>query len=167
MTLSRIVVGEVRGPEIVAMMQAMTNGYGGNMCTLHASEPSVVFDRIAELYLLAQGNMSERLAYRQAANALHYIVFVDGSIDETRIGGHRHRFVSHVMEVTGIGEGGRPDTNEIFGPAPEWDEPRAVPKMHPRHIMELRRVGFDPDLLGNPRGTWGSPLPLMIREQTS
>lgn len=167
MTLSRIVVGEVRGPEIVAMMQAMTNGYGGNLCTLHASEPGVVFDRIAELYLLAQGNMSERLAYRQAANGLHFIVFIDGSIDETKIGGHRHRFVSHVLEVTGIGEGGRPDTNEIFGPAPEWDEPRAVPKMHPRRILELRRVGFDPELLNHPYGTWGSPLPLMIREAVS
>ena len=167
MTLSRIVVGEVRGPEIVAMMQAMTNGYGGNLCTLHASEPGVVFDRIAELYLLAQGNISERLAYRQAANALHYIVFVDGSIDETRIGGHRHRFVSHVLEVTGIGEGGRPDTNEIFGPALEWDEPRAVPKMHPRRIVELRRVGFDPELLNNPCGTWSGPLPLMVREKLS
>ena len=71
------------------------------------------------------------------------------------------------LPVTGIGEGGRPDTNEIFGPVPEWDEPRAVPKMHPRRAVELRRVGFDPELLNNPYGTWGSPLPLLIREATS
>ena len=76
----------------------------------------MVFDRIAELYLLAQANMTEQLAYRQAANGLDFIVFV-GSVDETQIGGHRHRFVSHVLEVTGIGEGGRPATNTIFSPA--------------------------------------------------
>ncbi|WP_371930691.1 CpaF family protein [Streptomyces poriferorum] len=163
MSLSRIVVGEVRGPEIVAMLQAMTNGQGGNLSTLHAIHPGVVFDRIAELYLLAQANMSEQLAYRQAANGLDFIVFVN-SLDETRIGGHRHRFLSHVMEVTGIGEGGRPDTNMIFGPRPEWDEPRAVPLMHPRCINDLRRVGFDSDLLNSPRGTWPGALPLMIRE---
>ncbi|MFF4248932.1 CpaF family protein [Streptomyces sp. NPDC001822] len=163
MSLARIVVGEVRGPEIVAMLQAMTNGQGGNLCTLHAIHPSVVFDRIAELYLLAQANMSEQLAYRQAANGLHFIVFVN-SIDETKIAGYRHRFLSHVVEVTGIGEGGRPDTNTIFGPRPEWDEPRAVPLMHPRCINDLRRVGFDADLLNAPRGTWPTVLPLKVRE---
>ncbi len=163
MTLTRIVVGEVRGPEIVAMLQAMTNGAGGNLCTLHAIHPSVVFDRIAELYLLAQANMSESLAYRQAANGLHFIVFVS-SVDETKIGGHRHRFISHVLEVTGIGEGGRPETNTIFGPRPEWGEHRAVPLMHPRCIPDLRRAGFDAALLNDPSGAWGAPLPLLVTE---
>ncbi|NUS15642.1 MAG: CpaF family protein [Streptomyces sp.] len=163
MTLTRIVVGEVRGPEIVAMLQAMTNGRGGNLSTLHAIHPSVVFDRIAELYLLAQANMSESLAYRQAANGLHFIVFVN-SVDETRIGGHRHRFVSHVLEVTGIGEGGRPETNLVFGPRPEWGEDRGVPLMHPRCINDLRRTGFDAELLNSPGGAWTGQLPLMIRE---
>ncbi|MER7467902.1 CpaF/VirB11 family protein [Streptomyces sp. NPDC097981] len=163
MTLTRIVVGEVRGPEIVAMLQAMTNGAGGNLCTLHAIHPSVVFDRIAELYLLAQANMSESLAYRQAANGLHFIVFVS-SVDETKIGGHRHRFVSHVLEVTGIGEGGRPETNTVFGPRPEWGEYRAVPLMHPRCVPDLRRAGFDAALLNDPSGAWGAPLPLLVTE---
>ncbi|WUD70296.1 CpaF/VirB11 family protein [Streptomyces sp. NBC_00510] len=162
MSLARVVVGEVRGPEIVAMMQAMTNGQGGNLCTIHASHPSVVFDRIAELYLQAQGNMTPELAYRQAAHGLDFIVYVDGSIDERPIGGRRHRFVTHVLEVTGIGEAGRPDTNQIFGPAPQWDEPRAVPHMHPRCINELRRTGFDSDLLSAPRGTWRGGLPLLV-----
>lgn len=161
MTLTRIVVGEVRGPEIVAMLQAMTNGMGGNLSTLHAIHPSVVFDRIAELYLLAQANMSERLAYRQAANGLHFIVFVS-AIDETKIGGHRHRFVSHILEVTGIGEGGRPETNQIFGPRPEWGEHRAVPLMQPRCINDLRRAGFDGSLLTDPQGAWTTALPLLV-----
>ncbi|MFZ3475757.1 CpaF family protein [Streptomyces sp. 4.24] len=161
MTLARIVVGEVRGPEIVAMLRAMTNGLGGNLSTLHAIHPSVVFDRIAELYLSAQANVSEGLAYRQAANGLHFIVFVS-SIDETRIGGHRHRFVSHVLEVTGIGEGGRPETNAIFGPRPEWGEQRAVPLMQPRCIDDLRRVGFDGSLLVKPDGAWTTALPLLV-----
>ncbi|MGW6412309.1 CpaF family protein [Streptomyces vinaceus] len=166
MTLTRIVVGEVRGPEIVAMLQAMTNGAGGNLCTLHAIHPSVVFDRIAELYLLAQANMSESLAYRQAANGLHFIVFVS-SIDETKIGGHRHRFVSHVLEVTGIGEGGRPETNTVFGPRLEWGEHRAVPLMQPRCINDLRRAGFDSALLNVPGGAWTAALSLMVDEGAS
>jgi Flp pilus assembly CpaF family ATPase len=151
MSLTRIVVGEVRGPEITAMMQALTNGRPGNLCTMHASSPYVVFDRIAELYLLAQGNFSETLAYRQIANGLHFIVFVDV---DTRGGGKR-RYVSHVLEITGIGEGGRPAYNTVFGPPPTtgqgWEVPeaRAVPRTPPTPVTlrRLEQAGFDPQLL--------------------
>ncbi|MFJ9544059.1 CpaF family protein [Streptomyces sp. NPDC101225] len=161
MSLERIVVGEVRGPEVVAMMQALTNGSGGNLCTIHARRPDIVFDRIAELYALAQGNLSEQLAYRQTANGLDFIVYVDMT-DETQIGGRRHRYVSHVLELTGIGESGRPATNEVFSPGHAWGELRAVPRMEPGCIDDLRRVGFDSALLQEPYGAWPAPLPLKV-----
>ncbi|MGW3681246.1 CpaF family protein [Streptomyces prasinus] len=161
MSLERIVVGEVRGPEVVAMMQALTNGAGGNLCTIHARRPHIIFDRIAELYALAQGNLSEQLAYRQTANGLDFIVYVDMT-DETQIGGRRHRYVSHVLELTGIGESGRPATNEVFSPGMEFGELRAVPRMDPGCIDDLRRVGFDSSLLQQPYGAWPAPLPLKV-----
>ncbi|WP_438307075.1 CpaF family protein (plasmid) [Streptomyces sp. HUAS TT11] len=161
MSLERIVVGEVRGPEVVAMMQALTNGSGGNLCTIHARRPDIVFDRIAELYALAQKNLSEQLAYRQTANGLDFVVFVDMT-DETQIGGRRHRYVSHVLELTGIGENGRPATNAVFSPGAEWGELRAVPRMDPACIDDLRRVGFDSSLLQQPYGAWPTPLPLKV-----
>ncbi|MFJ9729429.1 CpaF family protein [Streptomyces sp. NPDC101209] len=161
MSLERIVVGEVRGPEVVAMMQALTNGSGGNLCTIHARRPDIVFDRIAELYALAQENLSEQLAYRQTANGLDFIVYVDMT-DETQIGGRRHRYVSHVLELTGIGESGRPATNEVFAPGAEWGELRAVPRMDPACIDDLRRAGFDSSLLQQPYGAWPAPLPLIV-----
>ncbi|MEU8893703.1 ATPase, T2SS/T4P/T4SS family [Streptomyces sp. NPDC048442] len=150
MSLTRIVVGEVRGPEITAMMQALTNGRPGNLCTMHASSPYVVFDRIAELYLLAQGNFSETLAYRQIANGLHFIVFVE--VDTTRT--RKRRYVSHVLEITGIGEGGRPAFNTVFGPpvtGEGWEMPeaRAVPRTPPTPttLRKLEAAGFDTQLL--------------------
>ncbi|WP_432190008.1 CpaF family protein [Streptomyces sp. Tue6028] len=161
MSLERIVVGEVRGPEVVAMMQALTNGSGGNLCTIHARRPDIVFDRIAELYSLAQGNLSEQLAYRQTANGLDFVVYVDLT-DETRIGGRRHRYVSHVLELTGIGENGRPATNEIFSPGTEFGDLRAVPRMDPGCVDDLRRVGFDSALLQQPYGAWPAPLALKV-----
>ncbi|MFF4699920.1 CpaF family protein [Streptomyces chattanoogensis] len=164
MSLSRIVVGEVRGPEVTAMMQAMTNGQGGNLCTLHATTPQMVFDRIAELYLEAGNNRSEQLAYRQAANGLDFIVFVTMT-DETRIGGRRHRYVSHVLEVTGLGEHGRPATNVIFEPGTEFGEPRAVPRRRPACIDDLQRAGFPAHLLDDAYGTWTQPLELKVRPQ--
>ncbi|WP_262505662.1 CpaF family protein [Streptomyces sp. TRM68367] len=139
MSLTRTVVGEVRGPEVTAMMQALTSDRPGSMCTMHASEPHVVFDRIAELYLLARGNFSEQLAYRQIANGLHFVVFM--SVDES--GPVKRRMVSHIWEITGIGEGGRPAYNEIYRPASEWDM-RAVPyaPMSPHTQRRLEQAGF-------------------------
>ncbi|MFF0746642.1 CpaF family protein [Streptomyces sp. NPDC004111] len=151
MSLTRIVVGEVRGPEITAMMQALTNGRPGNLCTMHASSPYVVFDRIAELYLLAQQNFSEALAYRQIANGLHFIVFVDVDTTSPR----KRRYVSHVLEITGIGEGGRPAYNLVFGPPPVtgqgWETPEARAVLRtpptPTTLRRLEAAGFDTALL--------------------
>ncbi|MYS85410.1 CpaF family protein [Embleya scabrispora] len=141
MTLSRMIVGEVRSSEIVPMLRVMTNGEGGSMCTLHVREPHMIFDRIAELCLEYGQHMSDRLAYRLAANAVDYLVFVR-MIDESGIGGRRHRFVSHVLQMAGMGENGRPATNTVFGPRGE--DPRAVPLTAPTDAAALRRAGFDP-----------------------
>ncbi|MFF7249764.1 hypothetical protein ACFZBU_38365 [Embleya sp. NPDC008237] len=119
----------------------MTNGEGGSMCTLHVREPHMIFDRIAELCLEYGQHMSDRLAYRLAANAVDYLVFVR-MIDESGIGGRRHRFVSHVLQMAGMGENGRPATNTVFGPRGE--DPRAVPLTAPTDAAALRRAGFDP-----------------------
>ncbi|MEB3959171.1 CpaF/VirB11 family protein [Streptomyces kunmingensis] len=144
MSLTRTIVGEVRGPEITAMMQAMTSDRPGNMCTIHASEPAAVFDRVAELYLLAQANFTPELAYRQIANGLHLIAFL--SVDDTGEAEHRH--LSHIWEITGIGHDGRPMYNEVFGPADDIDGP-AVPKgaLSERKRRRLEKAGLASNLL--------------------
>ncbi|WP_406299085.1 ATPase, T2SS/T4P/T4SS family [Embleya sp. NBC_00888] len=159
MSLSRMIVGEVRSSEIVPMLRVMTNGEGGSMCTLHVREPDMIFDRIAELCLEYGAHMSPELAYRLASNAVDYVVFVR-MIDETAIGGKRHRFVSHVLEVTGMGEHRRPAVNTIF--APTGDDPRGVARMYPSDMPDLIRAGFSPHLLDEPHG-W-RPLQLKLHQ---
>ena len=161
MSLSRIIVGEVRSREVMPMLQAMTNGVGG-MATMHAQTPYMVPDRIAQLCAEYAANINDGLAYRLLANGVHLIVHVS-MIDETPVGGRMHRHVSHVLELTGMGENGRPAMNTVFGPHPGGDEPRAVPHTPPACLDDLRRVGFDPALLDNPYGSWGRPLDLRIR----
>ncbi|WP_228449549.1 CpaF family protein, partial [Streptomyces alkaliterrae] len=163
MSVSRLVVGEVRGPEIVAMMQALTSGQGGTMCTLHAKRVTGVFDRIAELYGQAPHRPSERLAYKQIRNGLDFVVYVS-RIDESQIGGTVSRYVSHVLEVTGDSDSpeGYPATNMIFGPRPEDGEPRAVPLLQPACYAQLRRVGLPEHTFDHVGGTWTHRLPLVI-----
>jgi Flp pilus assembly CpaF family ATPase len=152
-----IIVGEVKSREIVAMLQAMgtTNG---SLCTIHAREPGLVFDRIVELALSHREERSDRRAYLQVANALDLIVYVK-LIDESAIGGRRHRFVSHVAEVGGLVEDGRPRTTHIFGPGPDG---RAVPLHQPDRLkQQFLLAGYDPTVLTahRGRGDWPRSLP--------
>jgi Flp pilus assembly CpaF family ATPase len=157
----RIIVGEVRGREIVAMLQAMITSRG-SICTIHARNPASVIDRAVELALTHGAEMTAELAQRMVAGALDLIVYVD-IIDETRIGGRKHRFVSHVVELVGAGERGQVVATELFAPGPDG---RAVPKHHPERIRDqLLRVGYDTRTLAGHiaarDGGW--PRPLLTR----
>jgi Flp pilus assembly CpaF family ATPase len=152
---ARVIVGEVRSREIVAMLQAMGTT-GGSLCTIHARGPELVFDRVVELALAHRNENSVERALRQVAGAIDLIVYVE-LIDETAIGGRKHRFVSHVLEVGGIVDGGV-KTTTVFGPGPDG---RAVPLHLPeRHLARLRRAGYQPDPLNQYRGVGAWPRPL-------
>lgn len=144
MGVLRIVVGEVRSREIVPMLQAMTTSRG-SLCTIHARSPAGVGERIVELALAHGREMTVDQARRMAGNALDLIVYVTVE-DETAIGGRKHRFVSHVEEVIGVGEGNRIVTTTLFGPGADG---RAVPRHLPERVRaQLLRVGYDARLLG-------------------
>ena len=153
MNLRRIIVGEVRGSEVLPMLAAMSTG-DGSMCTVHARSAGKAFDRIVTLCLSQGVGMSDTFAYRLATGAIDLLVHIS-LLDESAIGGGRHRFVSHVLEVEGIGESGRPATTAVFAPGPDG---RAVPTHAPRCLPELVRVGFDANLLDQRTGTWAHNL---------
>ncbi len=72
----RIIVGEVRGDEVLDMLQAMNTGHDGSMTTLHANTPR---DAIRRLQLLAgfAGYGGNEAALRgQIASALQLLVHV-------------------------------------------------------------------------------------------
>ena len=49
MNPDRVIVGEVRGPEALVMLSAMTQGNDGSMSTIHARYARQVFERLATL----------------------------------------------------------------------------------------------------------------------
>ena len=139
------------------MLQAMTTSRG-SMCTIHARTPAGVSERIIELALAHGREMTVDQARRMAGNALDLIVYVTIE-DETAIGGRKHRFVSHVDEVIGVGDGNRIVTTQVFGPGPDG---RAVPLHLPERIRaQLLRVGYDARLLSRwveaGTGAWRRP----------
>jgi len=167
MSLRRIIVGEVRSREVVPMLHAMNTGEGGSMCTLHAETAQMSVERLVTLCLESGIGMTETLAYRLVAQAIDLVVYIR-MVDETELvdangrPGQKHRFVSHVMEITGIGENNRPSHQMIFAPRTRGDirEPRAVPQgmPSPRYLDDIERAGFSRQELTRGWGTWTERL---------
>jgi pilus assembly protein CpaF len=153
MNLRRIIVGEVRGSEVLPMLEAMSTG-DGSLCTIHARSAHRGLDRIVTLCLSAGVGMTDTFAYRLTAGAVDLLVHIT-LLDESAIGGRKHRFVSEVLEVNGIGESGRPATTTVFAPGSDG---RAVPAHPPACLADLIRAGFDPGFLDARAGTWSAPL---------
>ena len=146
MNLRRIIVGEVRGGEVLPMLEAMLTG-DGSLCTLHARSAQHAIDRIVTLCLSAGVSMSEAFAYRLLAGSVDYLVHIELVDDDDG----KHRYVSQVVEINGLGEGSRPTTTTVFGPGSDG---RAVPLHHPEGLADLVRAGFEPSLLTHADGTW-------------
>jgi Flp pilus assembly CpaF family ATPase len=145
MNVRRVIVGEVRGPEVVPMLNAMSVG-DGSMCTLHARSAAKALDRIVTLCLEQGGGMTDSFAYRAAADGIDFVLHLAMRHDAAT-GGARHRFVTEVLEVDGIGEGGRPVVTTVFTPGPDG---RALPAHHPHCLADLVAAGFDATLLDHP-----------------
>ena len=156
MNLRRIIVGEVRGGEVLPMLEAMSTG-DGSLCTLHARTAQHAIDRIVTLCLSAGVAMTDTFAYRLLAGSVDYLVHLT-LLDESALGGHKHRFVSQVVEINGLGEGSRPATTTVFGPGADG---RGVPLHRPGALGDLVRAGFDPGFLDHRAGTWARPLDLI------
>ena len=111
-TPRRIVVGEVRGPEVIDMLEAMTQGISGSMCTIHADSSWSVFPRLP-VYARAGGrDWSTGDVLQLAALALDVIVFV------ARDRGGR-RVISEVRHVARFD----PDSHQVV--TDEWFHPGA------------------------------------------
>jgi pilus assembly protein CpaF len=136
----RIVVGEVRGDEVLDMLQAMNTGHDGSMTTIHSNGPRDALHRIENLVLMAGHQLHEKAIREQIASALELIVHVSRLADGTR------RILS-VMELMGM-EGSVVTMQEIFRFAQSGLDSAGKVKGHfeatgimPRCVDRIRMAG--------------------------
>ncbi|MGE0421288.1 MAG: CpaF family protein [Reyranellaceae bacterium] len=102
----RIILGEVRGPEAVDLLQAMNTGHDGSMGTLHANRPREAVTRLENMMAMANLNLPVKALRTQIAGAVHMIV----QIQRMRDGMRR---ITHITEITGM-EGEVITTQDLF-----------------------------------------------------
>lgn len=89
----RIVVGECRGGEALAMLQAMNTGHAGSLTTLHANNPFDALSRLETMVLMAESGLPHDAIRAQIARAIQIIV-------QTRRDPNGRRYISEVVQVT-------------------------------------------------------------------
>jgi pilus assembly protein CpaF len=102
----RIILGEVRGPEALDMLQAMNTGHEGSLATIHANTPRDALSRLENMVSMAGVNLTPRAIRQQICSAITVILQASRLTDGTR------KVVS-MQEVTGM-EGDIISMQEIF-----------------------------------------------------
>lgn len=111
----RVIIGEVRGGEVLDMLQAMYTGHDSSLATVHANNPRDSISRLELMINLSGVNLAGGSIRRQIVSALDLIIHIDRGTDGVR------RVIS-ITELTGIEEDNIV-MQEIFA-YESFDEPR-------------------------------------------
>lgn len=148
MSPDRVIVGEIRGPEVIPMCNAMSQGNDGSMATLHASSSRIAFTRLASYAAQGAERLPAEATNLLVASAVHFVVHLARGTNGIRV-------VSSIREVVGA-DGPQVITNEVYRPGPDR---RALPvpgALRADTREELVEVGFDPAVMEAPSGWWAS-----------
>src|SRR5512139_3732347 len=102
----RIIVGEVRGGEVLDMLQAMNTGHDGSLSTIHANSPRDALMRLETLVAMAGLTIPALSVKRYISSALNVIIHLSRLVDGSRK-------VTSIQEVSGM-EGETVTLQEIF-----------------------------------------------------
>jgi pilus assembly protein CpaF len=135
MTPDRVIVGEVRGPELIPMLNAMSQGNDGSMTTIHASSSRGAMLKMGAYAAQSPEHLSLEDTNLLIASAVSFVVQLGWD-------SAGRRCVCSVREVTDA-DGRQVVTNEVYGPGPSR---RAVPLVPVRAdtMDDLVAAGYRP-----------------------
>ncbi len=91
----RIIVGEVRGPEVFDLLQAMNTGHDGSMGTIHSNSPRECLNRMESMIAMGGYTLPQRTVREIIVGSVDVII----QAARLRDGSRR---ITHVTEVIGM-----------------------------------------------------------------
>jgi pilus assembly protein CpaF len=134
----RIIVGEVRGPETLDMLQAMNTGHEGSLTTIHANSPRDALSRLETLVMTAGVELPLRAIREQVSSAFDLLVQITRLVDGSRR-------ITHITEVLRM-ESDVITLQDIFIAKPP-DEDTASTGVGVRLLSPLSCSGLKPNFL--------------------
>jgi pilus assembly protein CpaF len=102
----RIIVGEVRGPEVFDLLQAMNTGHDGSMGTIHSNSPRECLARMEAMIAMGGYSLPPKTVREMITSSVDVIV----QAQRLRDGSRR---ITHITEVMGM-EGEVVTTQDLF-----------------------------------------------------
>jgi pilus assembly protein CpaF len=134
----RIIVGEVRGPETLDMLQAMNTGHEGSLTTIHANSPRDALSRLETLVMTAGVELPLRAIREQVSSAFDLLVQISRLVDGSRR-------ITHITEVLRM-ESDVITLQDIFVAKPP-DEETAAESRATRLLGPLKCTSLKPQFL--------------------
>jgi pilus assembly protein CpaF len=91
----RIIVGEVRGPEVFDLLQAMNTGHDGSMGTIHSNSPRECLNRIESMIAMGGYSLPQKTVREIVVGSIDVII----QAARLRDGSRR---ITHITEVIGM-----------------------------------------------------------------
>ena len=91
----RIIVGEVRGPEVFDLLQAMNTGHDGSMGTIHSNSPRECLNRIESMIAMGGYSLPQKTVREIVVGSVDIII----QAARLRDGSRR---ITHITEVVGM-----------------------------------------------------------------
>lgn len=104
----RIIVGEVRGPEALDMLQAMNTGHEGSLTTIHANDTRDALARLEMMVAMTGFELPIRVTRQYIAAGIKLVVHV------ARLKGGVRR-VTRIAEIREVNENGDYVLDDLFG----------------------------------------------------
>ena len=150
MSPDRVIVGEVRGGEVMQLLQAMGIGNDGSVGTIHAGSTQAAINKILIYAQRSPDAPTPDSVLREIAEVLHLLVYIKKLPDGRRA-------VTSIREVTGFADG-EVITSEVFAPGPAGTAVYTRPfAPGGETLARLLVSGFDPAELGPPASQPAGP----------
>jgi pilus assembly protein CpaF len=142
----RIILGEIRGDEVLDVLAAMNTGHDGSMATIHANNPRDCLSRVENLVALSGLQVPTIAMRQQISSAIHMIV----QVARMRDGGRR---ITHIEEIVGM-EGDIIISQSLFNfqPGAMGEDGKLTGKfvssqIRPRFFSQAQYFGRDQEMM--------------------
>ncbi len=102
----RVILGEIRGDEVIDVLSAMNTGHDGSMATIHANSPRDCLARVENLVAMSGVQVGAASLRYQISSAVHIVI----QIQRMRDGGRR---ITQIEEILGV-DGDNYATQTLF-----------------------------------------------------
>jgi pilus assembly protein CpaF len=94
----RIILGEIRGAEVLEMIQAICSGHGGALSVIHSNSPEDVLYRMEGMILTSGVALNMDAIHRLIGAAINLIVQQEQLLDGSRK-------ITHITQINGLKDG--------------------------------------------------------------